>query len=184
MSSPYLSEIRLMSFSFPPKGWALCNGQALSIAQNTALFSLLGTTYGGDGIRTFNLPNLQGRVPLHFGTALDGSYYTLGELGGETGHTLTQQEIPQHNHLVQALAATADEDATGVTPGPAVVLAQPITSGAQKISPNAYGTGQPNGTMAGNAIGFEGGSQPHPNQQPFLVLNFCIALIGIFPSRG
>ena len=168
MSEPYLSEIRLVSFSFPPRGWAFCNGQLLPINQNQALFSLLGTTYGGDGRVNFALPDLRGRVPVHMG---DG--FTLGERGGEPSHTLTITEMPQHVHPVNATTAGA----TTATPSNAVMLA--TSNGA-----SAYQTPQNLVAMDPTASSMVGGGQPHENQQPYLVLAFCIALVGIFPSRN
>jgi microcystin-dependent protein len=180
MAEPFLSEIRLMSFGFPPKGWALCTGQLLPINQNQALFSLLGTTYGGDGRVNFGLPDLQGRAPMHVGQG-----HTVGERGGEQAHTLNISELPIHNHQLRALAATADENLGGVAPGPTKALSQGIVSqsSTQTTPANIYGTGGPNMTMAPNAIGNTGGSQAHLNMQPFLVINFSIALQGIFPSQ-
>lgn len=184
MTQQYLSEVRMMSFNFAPKGWALCNGQTLSIQQNAALFSLLGTTYGGNGVSTFNLPNLQGRVPLSYGTAVDGTPYVLGEAAGEVTHTLTQQEIAQHTHLMQGKAVNGI--AGGAVPDTAVVPAQgTIFEGTVANGTANIYSGTPAGpAMASNAIANEGGSQPHANQQPYLVINFCIALVGIFPSRS
>ena len=170
MSEPFLSEIRMMSFNFPPKGWALCNGQLLPINQNQALFSLLGTTYGGDGQTTFALPNLRGRVPMHM-----GSGFTLGETGGEASHTLTIGELPTHLHAVNATAATATATPDSV-PGPSKYLARSAGS-------FLYGSAANLQAMAANAVTAVGGSQAHTNMQPYLVLNFCIALQGIFPSQ-
>ena len=165
MAEPFLSEIRIMSFGFPPKGWALCDGQLLPINQNQALFSLLGTTYGGDGRVNFGLPNLQSNVPIHMGGG-----HTLGERGGEQAHTLSISEIPTHVHTLNA----ADNPAGTNTPTAATYLGQEA---------NTY-TGPANlVAMAPNEIGNTGGSQPHLNMQPFLVLSFCIALQGIFPSQ-
>jgi microcystin-dependent protein len=164
MAEPFLSEIRIMSFSFAPKGWALCNGQLLPINQNQALFSLLGTTYGGDGRVNFALPDLRARTPIH-----EGDGHTLGERGGEDAHTLTQQETPTHTHLVAASAA-----ASGGNNSPANRFlggASQAYAAAQNLTPLRAGT-----------ITNTGGSQAHTNQQPFLVLSFCIALQGIFPS--
>src|SRR5688572_23350284 len=164
MAEPFLSEIRIMSFNFPPKGWALCNGQLMPINQNQALFSLLGTTYGGNGQTTFALPDLRGRVPIHTG---DG--FTLGEAGGASAHTLTMPEMPAHTHTQNATT----NPATTNTPGNAVVLAR--STGA-----NLYGTAAANlQAMSPQAPGNAGGSQAHENRQPFLVLSFCIALQGI-----
>ncbi len=166
MAEPFLAEIRIMSFGFPPKGWASCDGQLLPINQNQALFSLLGTTYGGDGRVNFGLPNLQSRVPIHM-----GSGHTLGERGGEQAHTLSISEIPTHAHVAMASGTPA------MTNVPAVdnLLAP---SGAADL----YGAGNPV-ALAPNALTNVGGSQAHLNMQPFLVLNFSIALQGIFPSQ-
>src|SRR4051794_5835221 len=168
MAEPFLSEIRIMSFGFPPKGWALCDGQLLPINQNQALFSLLGTTYGGDGRVNFGLPNLQGRVPIHM-----GSGHTLGERGGEQGHTLSISEIPTHTHTVKA-SPQADSSNVAV-PGTTTFLASPLS---QTYAPP---TGL--GAMISSTVSNVGGSQAHLNMQPFLVLNFSIALQGIFPSE-
>jgi microcystin-dependent protein len=166
MAEPFLSEIRIFSFAFAPKGWALCAGQLLPINQNQALFSLLGTTYGGDGRVNFALPDLQGRVPMHMGNG-----HTLGERGGEQGHTLSISELPQHLHFAQGSA----NPATTVTPTNALVLGR----GAFQ----AYGAATNLGAMSPATIGTVGGSQAHLNMQPFLTLSFCIALQGIFPSQ-
>ena len=166
MAEPFLSEIRIMSFGFAPKGWAMCNGQLLPINQNQALFSLLGTTYGGDGRVSFGLPNLQARVPIHVGEG-----HTLGERAGEVAHTLTIAEAPQHTHSLNASSTTA----TTATPGAAVVPAQSV--GAQ-----LYGGASNLVAMDAASVAAVGGSQPHLNSQPFLTLSFCIALQGIFPS--
>jgi microcystin-dependent protein len=168
MAEPFISEIRIMSFGFPPKGWALCNGQLLPINQNQALFSLLGTTYGGDGRVNFGLPNLQGRTPIHM-----GSGHTLGEQGGEQGHTLSIAEIPTHVHVVNGTTNTAIDNA----PTNGKML-------SNSIGADAYSSPSNLGAMATNAVSSVGGSQPHLNMQPFLVLNFSIALQGIFPSQN
>jgi len=165
MAEPFLSEIRIMSFGFPPKGWALCDGQLLPINQNQALFSLLGTTYGGDGRVNFALPNLQGRVPMHM-----GSGHTLGERGGEQGHTLSIAEIPTHTHVATATSVTGD-----LAPPTAHLLA----SSPAKI----YDAAANLVALQPGTVGNVGGSQAHLNMQPFLVLNFSIALQGIFPSQ-
>ena len=166
MAEPFLSEIRIMSFVFAPKGWALCNGQLMPINQNQALFSLLGTTFGGDGRVNFALPDNRGRTPIHVG----GSH-TLGERGGEQAHTLTISEIPTHAHVVQAANTPGAES----TPSPARVFAQSTGSQASTTAANLS-------AMAPNSAGNTGGSQAHLNMQPFLTLSFCIALQGIFPS--
>ena len=164
MAEPFLSEIRIFSFGFPPKGWALCDGQLLPINQNQALFSLLGTTYGGDGRVNFGLPDLQSRVPLHMGGGL-----TLGERGGEQGHTLSISELPTHTHVPAASSASAN-------------AATPIGN-YWANSGEAVFAGSSNAAMAPQAVSNVGGSQAHLNMSPFLVLNFCIALQGIFPSQ-
>lgn len=165
MSEPFLSEIRIFSFNFPPKGWAFCNGQLLPINQNQALFALLGTTYGGDGIVNFRLPNLQGRVPFHMGNG-----HTLGEIGGEEVHTLTSSELPQHTHLAGASSAPANTGNPGGN----------LWANGGKSVYNSVG----NTSMSPQAISTFGSSQPHDNMSPYLVLNFCIALQGIFPSQN
>lgn len=167
MSEPFLAEIKLMSFNFPPKGWAFCNGQLLPINQNQALFSLLGTTYGGDGRVNFGLPNLQGRVPMH-----NGSGHTLGERGGEQAHTLSIAELPSHAHTAQA---SAKSDNTNVSLPFNNFLASPL---AQTYTPLSAP-----GAMDPSTLANTGGSQPHLNMQPYLTLSFCIALQGIFPSQ-
>ena len=180
MAQPFLSEIKIMSFGFPPKGWAFCNGQLLPINQNQALFALLGTTYGGDGRVNFALPNLQARIPMHMGNS-----HTLGEIGGENAHTLIISEMPQHNHGALAVAASADAGNPGHIPASNKALGQAhAATAAGAIDVNLYGTGAPSKVFAPQAIANTGGSQPHLNQQPFLVLNFCIALTGIFPSQN
>jgi microcystin-dependent protein len=168
MGTPFLSELKLVSFNFAPKGWTLANGQLMAINQNQALFSLLGTTYGGDGRVNFALPNLQGRVPIHMG---DG--HTLGELGGETAHTLSSSEMPQHLHFLQGVNTGQN------SPNPANNLLA-NTSGNLGI----YGGASNLTAMAPGDIGNAGGSQPHPNQSPYLVMTWIIALTGIFPSQN
>lgn len=167
MAEPFLSEIRIMSFGFPPKGWATCDGQLLPINQNQGLFSLLGTTYGGDGRVNFGLPNLQGRASMHMGAG-----HTLGERGGEQGHTLSISEIPTHVHTAQATTATA----TTNNPTSSVMLAKSTAANLYAVATNLV-------AMAPNELANVGGSQAHLNMQPFLVLNFSIALQGIFPSQ-
>jgi microcystin-dependent protein len=177
VGTPFLSELRIMSFGFPPKGWALCNGQLLAINQNQALFSLLGTTYGGDGRINFGLPNLQGRVPIHMGNG-----FTLGQQAGEVAHTLLITEMPTHNHLMQVMATTANTPVPSTT----TYLAQGKSSSSGNPPVNQYSTAaSPNATFAPQAaISYTGGNQPHPNQQPYLVLSICIALQGIFPTQN
>jgi microcystin-dependent protein len=167
MAEPFLSEIRLMSFNFPPKGWALCNGQLLPINQNQALFSLLGTTYGGDGRVNFALPDLRGRVPMHTGQG-----WLQGQTLGEANHTLTQAELPAHAHAAAA---------SSVTQGGNQLPENRFLGGGGNVYHPASG---PLTALGGDAVRNAGGSQPHSNRQPFLTLSFCIALQGIFPSQS
>ncbi len=164
MAEPFLSEIRIMSFEFAPKGWALCNGQLLPINQNQALFSLLGTTFGGDGRVNFALPDLRARTPIHV-----GSVHTLGERGGEQAHTLSIAELPTHTHV-----ANASSNSTGTQALPTNTFLAPLN--------NTYHGPQNLVSLQPASVTNTGGSQAHLNMQPFLTLNFCIALQGIFPS--
>jgi microcystin-dependent protein len=167
MGEPFLAELKIVSFNFPPKGWALCNGQLLPINQNQALFSLLGTMYGGNGQTNFALPNLRGRIPIHFGNG-----HTQGEAAGAESVTVSIQQLPTHQHFLQASNVNATTD----TPDNTVALA---TSAIDLYrSPTSLVTMEP-GTVSS-----VGGSQPHENRQPYLVLNYIIALQGIFPSRN
>lgn len=169
MAEPFLGELRIFSFGFPPRGWATCGGQLLPINQNQALFSLMGTTYGGNGQTTFSLPDLRGRTPIHMGNG-----FTQGERGGQEFHTLTINEIPQHSHLVKA-KSTADTANNNVNPtGRLWATSTPAT--LYKAIPSDLSA------LAANTISNVGGSQPHENRQPFLTINFCVALQGIFPS--
>ena len=173
MADPFVAEIRIFGFNFAPKGWAFCDGQILPISQNTALFSLLGTTYGGDGRSTFALPDLQGNVPLHPGQGSGLSLYDLGEQGGAQFVTLLESEIPSHTHVMRASSDPSD-------------IQQPTTarSLARSQPGFAYISGQtPNTTLAPQALAPAGGSLPHNNMMPYLTLNFCIALQGVFPPR-
>jgi len=172
MAEPFLSEIRIFSFGFAPKGWALCNGQFLPINQNQALFSLLGTTYGGNGQTTFALPNLQCKAPIH-----DGSGHTLGETAGAFAVTVNIQQLPTHIHDFSQNTAVVSATANAtVTP--------PTSAFWANNGSTAYSTGGVSlGAMSPQTVSTVGGSQPHNNMQPYLVLNFCIALQGIFPSQ-
>jgi len=170
---PFVGEIRIFAGNFAPMGWAQCNGQLLPISQNTALFSLLGTTYGGNGTSTFALPNLQGSFPLNWGQGPGLSLYDLGEIGGTANVTLLLSEIAAHSHSLQAAAA-----ATTDTAGPTVSLA-PVESGASIYNAPTHPV-----AMAPSSIGATGGNSPHNNLQPYLVLNFIIALQGVFPQRS
>jgi microcystin-dependent protein len=172
MAEPFLGEVKMMSFDFAPKGWAPCNGQTLPINQNQALFSLLGTSYGGNGQTTFGLPNLQGRVPIHVGQ----SYTTQGAMIGEAAHTLSTAEMPAHLHpLVVNTTPASQQDGNLPAANKRV---------AASTAQNLYGPATSLIAMNTNDIGFTGGTQPHPNTQPYLTIGFCIALVGIFPSRN
>lgn len=164
----------MFGFNFPPKGWAMCNGQILSIQQNTALFSLLGTTYGGNGVQTFGLPNLQGRVPLHWGRALSGATYTLGQNAGTEFVTLNTTQVPTHLHNVVANSGAASAN------GP---LGNVLAASTQNPYVNAPTAASKVALNSATLIPY-GGSQPHENRQPYNVVNFCIALLGVFPSRN
>jgi microcystin-dependent protein len=172
MAEPFLAEIRIFGFNFAPHGWAFCNGQIMPISQNTALFSLLGVTYGGNGTSNFGLPNLQGNVPVHAGQGPTTSDYALGEAGGTTQVNLLQTQIPVHTHALNMSsfegteASPKDQYAAGF---PGVGLYAPAAS--------------PNTMMAPTMLGIAGGSQAHTNMMPYLALNFCIALSGVFPQR-
>jgi microcystin-dependent protein len=167
MADPFVAEIRMFGFNFAPKGWALCNGQLLSISQNTALFSLLGTTYGGDGKSTFALPDLQARVAMALDN-LAGAHF-LGESSGEAAHTLIASEQPDHTHPV--FGQNGPRNVTN-------------PSGAAIASGDIFGVGPPNATFAAGAVQPSSVAQPHENRQPYLVVNFCIALQGVFPPRS
>jgi microcystin-dependent protein len=172
MADPFVAEIRIFPFNFAPKGWAMCNGQLLPISQNTALFSLLGTTYGGDGKSTFALPDLQGSVPLHPGQGPGLGLYDLGQVGGSEFVTLLQSEIPAHSHNVVASASTANRTAPA---GNSVARA---TGATPYIAAGGATT-----SLAPQALSVAGSGLPHNNLQPYLTLNFCIALQGVFPPR-
>ena len=171
MSEPFLSEIKIMAFNFPPKGWAFCNGQFLPINQNQALFSLLGTTYGGNGQTTFALPNLQGRVPIHM-----GSGHTLGEAAGSSAVTVNIQQLPTHTHFFNASNNAANQTSPFDNNGVGAHVPAQANNSTYLPPSNLV-------TFAPESVTSIGGSQAHTNQMPFLVLNFCIALQGIFPSQ-
>jgi microcystin-dependent protein len=167
MSEPFLGEIKIISWNYPPKGWAFCNGQFLPINQNQALFSLLGTMYGGNGQTTFALPDFRGKIPLHV-----GSGFTQGQTGGQYAHTLTQSEMTAHTHFLQV----TNNIGTSPNPDATVILSKAVA--------NSYGPATNLVAMNPASVGNVGGSQPHQNTQPYLTLNFIIALQGIFPSRN
>jgi microcystin-dependent protein len=176
MAEPFLSEIRIFSFGFPPKGWALCNGQLLPINQNQALFALLGTTYGGNGQTNFALPDLRGRSQIH-----NGNGHTLGETGGQEAVTITTQTMPTHFHNNLANPNTNN----AVIGGSAnATLASPVGNFWANSGKSGYTTSPSNALMGAGTVSNVGGSQPHNNMSPFLVLSFCIALQGIFPSQN
>lgn len=171
MSDPFVAEIRIVGFTFAPRGWAFCNGQIMPISQNTALFSLLGTTYGGDGRSNFALPNLQGCSPMQQGQGPGLSLRDLGEAGGSDAVTLSANQIPSHNHGMHGVTASA----TTGTPGPSVALAKTASAQVYRPASNAMTTA---------AMAPAGGNQPHDNRQPYLAMNFIIALQGVFPPRS
>ncbi|MGR4865243.1 phage tail protein [Caulobacter sp. LARHSG274] len=183
MTDQFVAEIRVFGFNFAPTGWAQCNGQLLPISQNTALFSLLGTTYGGDGRSTFALPDLMGNVPLHVGRNQPGpglSVYDLGQMSGAQNVTLLQTEMPAHTHTPMAASTVAT-----VTASSGNQMARAFKGNLQSSSSGLfYSAAPPNTMMAPQAIGPQGGGLPHNNVMPTLVLNYCIALQGVFPARN
>ena len=175
MSEPFIAEIRIFAGNFAPRGWAFCNGQLLPVAQNTALFSLVGTTYGGDGRSTFGLPDLQGRAPLHPGQGPGLASRRLGERGGQAAVTLTENELPGHGH----------GDIRASSGGPDNTSPQgAIWAGDRRSRARQYSDGAADVRMAPEALQTAGGSQPHNNRQPVLGINFIIALVGLYPSRS
>jgi microcystin-dependent protein len=177
---PFCGELAICAFENPPAGWALCQGQMLPINANQALYALLGTTYGGDGIRSFALPDLRGRVPLNF----FGESFTLGQIGGQEAHALSPAEMPSHSH---ALLADATSNSVGNTPSPATVLGKSlgaVVPGNTPFTADLYNTAAASANLAGASLGNTGAGQSHPNMMPSLALNFCINLTGPFPSRG
>ena len=173
MAQPYVGEIRMFAGNFPPNGWMFCEGATLAISENETLFQLIGTTYGGDGQSTFNLPNLASRIPIHMGTGPDGTTYQIGEMAGVEQVTLTTQQIPSHTHQ---LTGTATQATTAAA-------AQNVPAKAPVLATQTYGTDNPPDTLNAGTIGAAGGSQPHENVQPFLCINFIISLFGIFPTQ-
>ena len=172
MSEPFIAEIRIFAGNFAPRGWAFCNGQLLPIAQNTALFSLIGTTYGGDGRTTTALPNIQGRAPMHPGSGPGLTTRRLGERGGAAAVTLTADELPSHTHVVQATGAPA----SAFSPSNTTALARSLGGSSYAASPNV--------SLASETVLASGGGGAHSNVQPYVALNFIVALTGVFPSRN
>lgn len=177
MGQPYVGEIRMFAGNFPPNGWMFCEGATLPISENEVLFQLIGTTYGGDGEETFNLPNLASRVPIHMGTGPDGTTYQIGEMAGTEQETLTTQQIPAHTHTAIGSGDTGNSNLpTGrlfAVPGVTAPVGGPAT----------YGSDLPLSPLSPNSVTPAGGSQPHENTQPFLCINFIISLFGVFPSQ-
>jgi microcystin-dependent protein len=174
MSEPFIAEIRIFAGNFAPRNWAFCNGQLLPIAQNTALFSLVGTTYGGDGRTTFGLPNLQGRAPMHPGNGPGLTSRRLGETGGASTHTLVVQEMPSHSHALKCAADPADSGDP----------ADSLLAESSPLKDQQFSTGDQTAPMHSGNIGATGGGQPHNNLPPYLAMNFIIALVGLYPSRS
>lgn len=182
MTTPFLGQVEMFGFGFAPKGWANCSGQLLSIQQNQALFALIGTFYGGNGVQTFGLPDLRSRVPLSQGTYSDGTVYVIGQTAGEENHTLQYNEMPVHVHTLNAdnTAGATNTPATNTVPGVSSGTANP--GGAFTV--NVYSTANPNAALAAQSVGTAGGFIPHPNIMPYLCVNICMSLQGIFPSRN
>lgn len=184
MSEPFMGEIKMFGGNFAPRNYALCNGQLISIAQNTALFSILGTAFGGNGTTTFGLPDLRSRVPLHWGQGLGLSSYAIGQAGGVESVILSPGQMPAHNHTAQITVQCNPDDATvGIPTGNVLAIPNSATGGAvNAYTPPAGGTANLGGVTA--AIGIAGTGLPHENRQPFLAVTFIIALAGVFPSRN
>lgn len=178
---PFIGQVCLFGFNFAPRGWALCDGQLMSIAQNQALFSLIGTTYGGDGRTTFGLPDLRGRVAIHQGQGPGLSPHTIGEMAGTENVTLLQTQMPMHNHLLMASSTTAT---TNNPNGGVMAVANSAISSGEDVTTQTYASAPNGAAMNPQSISAAGGNQPHTNMQPYLTMNYCIALAGIFPSRN
>lgn len=185
MDEPFIGEMIMVAFDYAPKGWASCNGQLLSISQNQALFSLLGTTYGGNGVTTFALPDLRSRVPIGFGNGAGLPSYSLGEAAGVENVTLLSANLPAHNHILRADATTAASSNFNVAAaGRSLGNSTGLTSAGATFAENVYDTATPAVAMASGTLANAGGSQPHPNIQPYLAVNWVIALVGVYPSRN
>ena len=181
MTEPYIGQIQIFSFEWAPKGWAQCNGQLLPIAQNQALFALLGTFYGGNGTTNFALPDLRGRVPLSQGISL-GTPYTIGEQGGSSTVTLQLSQIPMHTHMLVGANASASSGIAGRNPGAGAALANATLTGGTPN--NFYGPMTTSQPLNAASVAMFGSSQPHDNMQPYLAINWCISLVGLFPTRN
>jgi microcystin-dependent protein len=183
MSQPYIGEIRCFGFNFAPSNWAFCNGQLMNISDNEALYTVIGTTYGGDGVNTFGMPNLQGRVPMHWGNGAGGFNTAYGQVQGSTTVTLTTAQMPAHAHTIMtavvAPGGAPERTATPANPTHSTYIGTSDPDGLYKSPPPTL-----DATFAPAAIGGAGGSQPHENMQPYLALNFCICLYGIYPSQN
>jgi microcystin-dependent protein len=179
MASPYIGEIRCFGFSFAPVGWAFCNGQLVPIAQNEALYAIIGTIYGGDGVTTFALPNLQGQAPMHWGNGPGGFNTAIGQVQGDTAVSLTATQMPVHAHTINCVTLQSGGVVVRTnTPDPTALIAPSEPDGVYQKAPTI------DAPFSNQAISIAGASQPHDNMQPYLALNFCIALEGIFPSRN
>jgi microcystin-dependent protein len=176
MSEPFLAEVRIVGFNFAPRGWAFCDGQILPINQNQSLYSLLGTTYGGDGRTSFALPDMRGRVPMHVGRSNGGEAHREGQKSGEETHTLSAGEMPQHDHVLNATNVAANSS----IPDDALLAETPTSVGPIYSDAGA----DPNVSLASTSVANVGGGQAHENMQPYIAVNFCIALQGLFPSRN
>lgn len=181
MASPYVGEIRCFGFNFQPQGWFTCNGQLVPISQYTTLYAVIGTIYGGDGVTTFAIPDLQGRVPMHWGNGPGGFNTNIGQVQGTENYTVLSNEMPAHNHTITAMQIPSGGIVERTnTPGPTAYISDSeVPNWAWNSAPPAL-----DAPFSSKAITVQGGSQPHENRQPLLVVNFCMAWAGIFPSRN